>query len=154
MSMIRHCTFAGAMLAAVAAVAHDEDIGARYVRPSGANATDCLDHHAPCQSIQYALAQAEPGHTVKVGEGIYDMSGVDPETYLFGTNKAAGGYADNFHEYDPDTHRTILVGVDPRYRAAMARQGFKWAENRQAAEDGLIDDSTARSVAEDAIRPR
>src|SRR5262245_30883531 len=141
------------MLAAGTALAHDEDVGARFVRNDGGNATDCLDHHIPCQTIQYALAQAEPGHTVKVAEGIYDMSGVDPETYLFGINKAAGGYAEGFHSYDPDAHPTILVGVDPRYRAAMARQGFKWAENRAAAEAGLIDDSVADALQKTQFAP-
>ena len=57
------------MLVTAAALAHDEDLGARFVRTGGANATDCLDHHVPCQSIQYALAQAELGHSVKVAEG-------------------------------------------------------------------------------------
>ena len=108
------------LLAVIAATAgdaafasHDEDLGARFVQPSGANATDCLDHDVPCRSIQYALAQAEPGNTVRVAAGIYDMSGVDPETFLFGTNKAAGGFtpADHFEWSDPDANPTILVGV-------------------------------------------
>ena len=46
----------------------------------------------------------------------------------------------------PIEHRTILAGVDPRYRAAMARQGFKWAANRADAEAGLIDDSPAEAL--------
>ena len=81
------------------------------------------------------------------------MSGVDPETYLFGANKAAGGYGEDFHSSDPDAHPTILVGVDPRYRAALMRQGFKWAENRAAAEAGLIDDSVAEALQQTQLVP-
>jgi hypothetical protein len=61
------------------ASAHDESVRARFVQPGGVDAGSCLDHHASCVSMQYALAQAEPGNTVKVGAGIFDLSGVDPE---------------------------------------------------------------------------
>jgi LVIVD repeat len=146
--------FVGATLASSTGLAsHDEETGARYVNTAGANATDCLDHDDPCRSIQYALARAELGNTIRVAEGIYDMSGVDPDTYLFGANKAAGGYGEDFHSYDPDAHRTILVGVDPRYRAALMRQGFKWAESRAAAEAGLIDDSVAEALQQTQLVP-
>jgi choice-of-anchor B domain-containing protein len=128
--------------------AHDDTLGARFVQPDGANATDCLDHDVPCQTIQYALAQAEPGNTVKVGAGIYDMSGVPPESFLFGTIKAAGGYkeADHFGHSDPDANKTIIYGVDPQYRQAVMRQGFKWAADQAAAQAGQTDDSPARAL--------
>ena len=95
---------------------HDDELGARFVRGDGVDASSCVDHDVPCGSIQFALAQAEPGNTVKVAEGVYDMTGVDPESFLFGVTKAAGGYAadDHFHEQDPDAYRTILVGIDAR----------------------------------------
>ena len=64
--------------------AHDDTVGARFVQTDGANATDCLDHDVPCQSIQFALSQADSGNTVKAAAGIYDMTGVDPESFLFG----------------------------------------------------------------------
>jgi choice-of-anchor B domain-containing protein len=137
-----------AVLLATSAFAHDEIIGARYVQGDGANASDCLDHDAPCQSIQFALTQAEPGNTVRVAAGIYDMTGVDPESFLFGTRMARGGYSeeDHFSVSEPDANRTILLGVDARYRAAMAKQGFKWAADRAAAERGLVDESPAPAL--------
>ena len=128
--------------------AHDDDVGARYVDGAGVNAADCLDHHAPCLSIQYALAKAQPGNTVKVAAGIYDMSGVDPESFLFGTIKAAGGYREEQHyaASDPEGNPTILVGVDVRYRHAMAKQGFQWSADMASAQAGIVDTSVAEAL--------
>ena len=145
--LIAFC-YASVAYSSVALASHDDELGARFVQLVGEDATDCLDHDTPCESIQYALAQAEPGNTVKVAAGIYDLTGVEPERFLFGTVKAAGGYSedDHFHEQDPETHRTILIGVDPRYRAALAKQGFTWAADRASAERGLLDTSPAPSL--------
>jgi choice-of-anchor B domain-containing protein len=139
---------AGALFLGAGARAHDEDIGARFVHTDGLNGSDCLDHDAPCRSIQYAVARAEPGNTVKVAAGIYDMSGVEPETFLFGTTKAAGGYTpdDHYAWADGDVNLTILVGVDPRYRQPMVRQGFKWAADYASAVAGQIDTSVAEAL--------
>jgi len=145
---------AGAVLIGLPASSHHDDtLGARFVDPDGVNASDCLEHHDPCRSIQYALAAAEPGNTVKVAAGIYDLSGVDPETYLFGVRHAQGGYepGGHFDEQDPDAHPTILVGVDPRYRQAVMRLGFKWAADLASAQAGIVDDSPAAALQATAI---
>jgi choice-of-anchor B domain-containing protein len=136
------------LLAASVSASHDDELGARFVQSTGANASDCLDHDVPCQSIQYALTQAQPGNTVKAAAGIYDMTGVDPESFLFGAIKASGGYSedDHFSVYDPDANRTILIGVDARYRQPMAKQGFKWAADRASAERGMIDNTPAPAL--------
>lgn len=147
---------AGWMLIGMPALAsHDDSIGARYVDSQGLNTADCLDHHEPCRSIQYALAIAVPGNTVKVAEGIYDMSGVDPETFLFGVKHAQGGYEQggHFDLQDPDAYPTILVGVDARYRQATMRFGFKWAPDLASAQLGLVDDSPAPALQATAIVP-
>ena len=135
---------AGLLLVPVC-VSHDETVGARYVQNDGTNASDCLDHDVPCQSIQYALTNAEPGNTVKVAAGVYDVTGLDPESYLFGTRHANGGYTpeDHYHYADADANRTILVGVDPKYRAALITRGFKWASDMASARSGIVDDSPA-----------
>jgi choice-of-anchor B domain-containing protein len=127
-------------VAGSAAANHDESIGARFVQPGGVDADDCLDHHAPCVSIQYALARAEPGNTVKVGAGIFDLSGVDPETFLHGPVHATGGYgdADHYYESRPLAVQSIVVGVDARYRNALAVRGFYWAESVAAAQRNEI----------------
>jgi choice-of-anchor B domain-containing protein len=156
MRTIRHALGAVALAVAAAAFAsHDDELGARYVETSGANATDCLDHDVPCRSIQYGLAQAEPGNTVKVAAGIYDMSGVDPETFLFGTIKAAGGYspADHFGAPDPEANSTILIGVDARYRQVLMRQGFQWAGDLASAQMGIVDKSPAPALQSTQFAP-
>ncbi len=122
-------------LTSSAVASHDETIGARFVELRGADVGNCLDHHAPCVSLLYALAQAEPGNTVKVGEGIFDLKGVDPETFLHGPVHATGGYgdADHYYESRPLQVRSIVTGVDSRYRNALAVRGFYWAESVAAA---------------------
>ena len=142
-------------LATTVFASHDDELGARFVQPDGANVTDCLDHDVPCRSIQFALAQAEPGNTVKVAAGIYDMSGVTPETFLFGTIKAAGGYDpdDHYAWADPDANPTILVGVDARYRQAMMKQGFQWAADLASAQMGIVDKSPASALQTTQLTP-
>jgi choice-of-anchor B domain-containing protein len=144
---------AGCTLSGVVAASHDDTLGARFVDPQGVNGSDCLEHHEPCRSIQYALAQAEPGNTVKVAAGIYDMSGVEPGSFLFGVIKAQGGYREDEHfaRQEPEANPTILVGVDPRYRQAMMRLGFQWAADRASAEQGIVDDSPAAALQATAI---
>jgi choice-of-anchor B domain-containing protein len=122
-------------LANGASGSHDESLGARFVQPGGIDAGDCLDHHASCVSIQYALTQAKPGNTVKVGAGIFDLRDLDPETFLHGPIHATGGYgdADHYLESRPLQVRSIVTGVDARYRNALAVRGFHWAESAAAA---------------------
>jgi choice-of-anchor B domain-containing protein len=139
---------AGAVLLIAPVSSHDDTRGARFVGPDGANATDCLAHHDPCLSIQYALAQAGPGNTIKVAEGIYDVTGVDPERFLFGTVHAQGGYepGGHFEARDPEAYPTILVGVDPRYRLQVMHLGFKWSADLESARLGIVDDSPADAL--------
>src|SRR5262245_11314629 len=127
-------------VAGSAAANHDESVGARFVQPGGVDAGSCLDHHAPCVSIQYALAQAEPGNTLKVGAGVFDLTGVDPETFVHGPVHATGGYgeADHYYESRPLEVQSIVVGVDARYRNALAVRGFYWAESVAAAKRNEI----------------
>jgi choice-of-anchor B domain-containing protein len=119
---------------------HDESVGARFVQPGGIDAGDCLDHHDACVSIRYALTQAEPGNTLKVGAGIHDLTGIDPETFLHGPVHATGGYgeADHFYESRPLQVQSIVTGVDARYRAALGVRGFYWAESVAAAQRNRI----------------
>ena len=152
--MRRYLPWTGLLLAGVTMISssHDDALGARFVDPDGVNASDCLEHHEPCRSIQYALAQAEPGNTVKVATGIYDMSGVEPESFLFGVIRAQGGFEGGlFEQQDAEANPTILVGVDPRYRQAMMHLGFKWAADMASAQQGIVDDSPAPALQATAI---
>jgi choice-of-anchor B domain-containing protein len=127
-------------LANLARASHDESLGARFVQPRGVDAGNCLDHHAPCVSIRYALEQAKPGNTVKVGAGIFDLSGIDPESYLHGPVHATGGYdeLDHYLESRPLAVRSVVTGVDARYKHALAVRGFHWAESVAAARHGVV----------------
>jgi len=139
---------AGLVLLAAPVSSHDDTLGARFVGPDGSNATDCLEHHEPCASIQYALSQARPGNSVKVAAGIYDVTGVEPESFLFGTIHAQGGYepGGHFELRDPEAYPTILVGVDPGYRQQLLHLGFQWAADLESARLGIVDDSPAPAL--------
>jgi choice-of-anchor B domain-containing protein len=134
---------------------HDDSIGARYVSAGGVNADQCLDHHDPCRSLQYALTKADPGNTVKVAAGIYYVGAIDPESFLFGPVHAKGGYepGGHFDEQDPERWPTILVGVDPRYRQVAMRHGFQWAADIASARLGIVDDSPAPALQATAFAP-
>ena len=72
--------------------------------------------------------------------GIFDLSGIDPETFLHGPVHATGGYdeLDHFLESRPLQVRSIVTGVDARYKHALAVRGFYWAESAAAAERGVV----------------
>lgn len=148
-------TFAAAAVLTTIRASHDESVGARFVLPGGTDAGTCLDHHAPCISIRYALAQAQPGNTVKVGAGIFDLGGIDPETYLHGPVHAAGGYdeADDFVESRPEHVQSIVFGVDARYRNTLALRGFHWAESRAAAVRGVFSLAGGTALQQAAAAP-
>ncbi|HJR71258.1 MAG TPA: choice-of-anchor B family protein [Gammaproteobacteria bacterium] len=148
-------TLAAATVLTAIRASHDESVGARFVLPGGVDAGNCLDHHAPCVSIRYALARAEAGNTVKVGAGIFDLSGIDPETYLHGPVHAVGGYdaADHFVESRPERVQSIVFGVDERYRNTLALRGFHWAESRAAAVRGVFSLAGGTALQQAAAAP-
>jgi len=155
---VRHlpCVVAIVAVTAVTRVgAHDESVGARFVESTGIDAGDCLDHDSPCLSVIYALAHAEPGNTVKVGAGVFDMSAVDPESYIHGVIRATGGYSDVDHyaESRPDQIQSIVVGVDRKYRNALAVRGFYWSESAAAAARGEITFAGGSALQSAAVGP-
>lgn len=118
-------------LAAGLTSSHPETEGARFITPTGVDAATCLDHHAPCRSLAYALSKAEPGNMVRVAAGRYDVTGIAPENFLWGTIKARGGYsaADEFEHEDTAANVTEITGLDVRYAEVLAGRGFRWVEN-------------------------
>ena len=65
--------------------------------------------------------------------------------------RAATSRAATSTSSDPDAYPTILVGVDPRYRQALMRLGFKWAADLASAQAGIVDDSPAPALQATAI---
>lgn len=43
----------------------------RYVSPSGADSSDCLDSATPCKTFTHAISQAMAGDTISAGAGTY-----------------------------------------------------------------------------------
>lgn len=44
----------------------------RYVSPDGADSSNCSDPLAPCETIEYALGQAEAGDVILLDAGVYE----------------------------------------------------------------------------------
>jgi choice-of-anchor B domain-containing protein len=106
----------------------DDDVATSlFVGASGIDSGDCDERDAPCGSLQFALSLAEPGQSIRVGAGIYDVRGVDPESFLWGVTKASGGWsaADDFAVQDELRNVTWLVGLEPRYRRVAEGRGFR-----------------------------
>ncbi len=107
--------------------AHPDVVGTRYVAGTGSDVGPCDDNQAPCRSLLYAIANAEPGNGIKVAAGTYDITGLDIGAEFFGKEGIRGGYTpvDHFHDQDPATNVTFLRGVDdPRYAPLLLAAGF------------------------------
>jgi choice-of-anchor B domain-containing protein len=131
-------TLALGFLAVGIRASHDESLGIRFVATDGGDVSACLDHHQPCASLAYALDKAEPGHSIRVAAGTYDLTGLDPEKFLWGPVKARGGYskATEWEQSDPQANRTVVTGLDARYRTVLAARGFTLAAGASA--DGAV----------------
>ncbi len=131
MSTRQWCT---ALLAAVALCApdgwaDDDIVTSLFVSANGTDVGDCDERDEPCASLRFALTQAQPGQTIRVAAGVYDVAGIDPESYLWGVVKAAGGFDrdDEFAQPDPQRNVSTLVGLDARYRRVVEARGFRLA---------------------------
>lgn len=115
-------------LAFVTLARADDDIATSlFVGASGIDGGDCDERDAPCGSLEFALSLAEPGQSIRVGAGIYNVRGIDPESFLWGVTRATGGWnaADQFAVQDEARNVTWLLGLDPRYRRVAEGRGFR-----------------------------
>jgi choice-of-anchor B domain-containing protein len=112
-------------LATANTLAHDDLVGTRFVAPQGMDQGDCDERDAPCRTLRYAVGQLHPGDAIKLGEGTYDLAGLDIES-LLGKEGIRGGYSmeDEFHAQNEADHPTRLRGVDPQYRNSLVAHGF------------------------------
>jgi len=106
--------------------AHDDVIGTRFVAPEGADTGDCDDNHAPCRTLDYALARVGPGDAIKLAAGAYDVSNLDVENLLLGKEGVRGGYSaeDHFRIQNAETNATRVAGVPDAFRNNFIAHGF------------------------------
>jgi hypothetical protein len=82
----------------------------RYVATTGTDTdNDCTDQTNPCQTIQYAVNQADSGDTVSIGSGTYDES-VQIRTSL--TLEGAGDSGSSKTTIDGDSDDDPSIWVD------------------------------------------
>ncbi len=89
----------------------------RYVAPTGSDASPACALGAPCQTVQRALAVAQPGDEIHVAAGTYtgsmfagDIDQGVSATAIITQDIAAlrGGYSADFSMQDPQANPTIL----------------------------------------------
>jgi choice-of-anchor B domain-containing protein len=114
------------LLLAAGASAHDDVVGTRFVSPTGQDAGDCDENHAPCRTLPYALSRVDPGDAIKLAAGNYDVSGIDVENLLLGKEGVRGGYSaqDHFSIQNSETNRTTVTGVPVEFRNNFLAHGF------------------------------
>ncbi|MCL1035753.1 choice-of-anchor B family protein [Shewanella submarina] len=123
---------AGLGFAAVAIIpeadAHAEHDKARFVAPNGKDKGFCDNPLRPCNSLAYAIRQANKGDKVLVAEGEYSLSNAD-ELFLLTSDivPVYGGYnrVDHFLSQAPSLNKTLLTGVPPKFAGQLTERGFK-----------------------------
>src|SRR5262245_5130958 len=82
----------------------------RYVAPAGSDAAnDCASLGSPCQTIQWALGQAQAGDQVWVAAGVYTSAG-GIVANITQTLTLQGGWNISFTHNDPASQPTTLDG--------------------------------------------
>ncbi|MDP5214556.1 choice-of-anchor B family protein [Pseudoalteromonas tunicata] len=118
-------------------LAHAEHDKARYVAQSGKDAGKCDNPVRPCQSIHYAVQQANKGDKVLVASGHYAMSNESDLFYLQSQLvPVKGGFNkfDHFQVQSPDVNQTVLTGVPEVLRETLSDAGFKVIADTKGAD--------------------
>lgn len=107
--------------------AHSEHDKARFVDTTGRDEGKCDSPIRPCQSIQYAIANANKGDSVLVASGSYQINSEDELFAL--TNqliKVLAGFNrfDHFQLQSPDVNPSYLTGVPEAFAKQLSQQGF------------------------------
>jgi choice-of-anchor B domain-containing protein len=110
------------------ALAHSEH-KTLYVSETGSDQSDCRTTEQPCRSIEYALANALKGDTIKVAAGRYTFRPDEPEEGIqlvgwFVTIKGGYDAARDFAEPAGDGEPTIVTGPAPKFRARLEERNL------------------------------
>lgn len=110
-----------------AAFAHSEKEKARFVAENGVDGGTCNNRFRPCQSISYAVQQANKGDKILVAEGRYEMTNQEDLLYLVSElQPVLGGFntVDNYQVQQPSQFHSILIGVPAEYTETLYNKGF------------------------------
>ncbi|MGB2741701.1 MAG: choice-of-anchor B family protein [Cognaticolwellia sp.] len=107
--------------------AHSEHDKARFVAPTGKDTGKCDQVLRPCETIAYAVQQANKGDKILVSAGEYTINSSEELFYL----KSAlvpilGGYNrfDHFQSQSPDSNPTKLTNIPLDMAEPLRQQGF------------------------------
>lgn len=109
-------------------LAHSEHDKARYVAPSGKDEGRCDNVLRPCNTIAYAVKQANKGDRVLLAAGQYKIETDEELFYLKSTLvPVLGGYNryDHFQSQSPATNITTLSNVPNEMADELRQRGFK-----------------------------
>ena len=133
--MDKQCAVSGLVLATLMLAlsgplpvqAHAEHDKARFVASDGKDAGRCDQPLRPCQTIAYAVKQANKGDKVLVAAGHYQLTDEEQLFYLSSDIvPVLGGYSrfDHYQLQAPALNRTTLSGVPTVLQAALQQRGF------------------------------
>lgn len=129
--MLKQFTVAGLTLVLltlpIPVLAHAEHDKARFVATDGKDVGRCDQPLRPCQTIAYAVKQANKGDKVLVAAGHYRLTDEEQLFYLSSDIvPVLGGYSrfDHYQLQAPKLNRTTLSGVPLPLQAELEQRGF------------------------------
>lgn len=108
-------------------LAHSEHDKARFVAVEGQDSGKCDNVLRPCQSIAYAVQQANKGDKVLISAGKYKINSSEELFYLKSEIvPVLGGYNrfDHFQSQSPNSNVTTLMGVPSELVSGLRKKGF------------------------------
>ncbi|MBZ9609989.1 choice-of-anchor B family protein [Rheinheimera maricola] len=116
-------------------LAHAEHDKARFVAADGKDVGRCDQPLRPCQTIGYAVKQANKGDKVLVAAGHYQLTDEEQLFYLSSDMvPVLGGFSrvDHFQLQAPEINRTLLAGIPQPLQAMVANRGFQLIRDGKA----------------------
>ncbi|MDP5144025.1 choice-of-anchor B family protein [Rheinheimera baltica] len=117
-------------------LAHAEHDKARFVATDGKDIGRCDKPLRPCQTIGYAVKQANKGDKVLVAAGHYQLNDEEQLFYLSSELvPVLGGYSriDHYQLQAPQINRTTLSGVPAEWQDRLLRRGLHTLRDGKAS---------------------
>ncbi|WP_144395023.1 choice-of-anchor B family protein [Pleionea sediminis] len=116
-----------AVISSTAVLSHSEPTKPRFVSEQGKDTGDCSSPVRPCQSIGYAIKQANKGDQVLVSSGTYEVKSTEEVFFLKSQAvPVSAGYNrfDHFQVQSPELNKVYLKGVPSEFAADLRKLGF------------------------------